>query len=331
MKKIIVMIGVLSLLCAFTVHAETKKTIMKISNGLNNQHPTYLGCVEFKKIVEKKLGDKYEVQVYSDAQLGDDVRATEAVRMGTLEMVATSASPLTGLVPEFNVFDLPFIITSNKAADAVFDGPVGAKLAKLLESKGFILLAYYENGFRDVTNSVRAIKSPEDVKGLKIRTMQNPIHLAAWRALGANPTPMPFSEVFTAMQQNVIDGQENPIPTIYLSRYYEVQKYVTLSQHVYGPHILLINKKLFESFPQNDQKIMRAAALESAKFQRSLNRKMATDYIAELKKSGMTVTVLTPEALAEFKKATLPVYTEWQPKIGQALVDEFQAAVRSAK
>ena len=172
MKKIIVMMGVLSLLFAFSVNAETKKTILIfLRNGLNNQHPTYLGCVEFKKIVEKKLGDKYEVQVYSDAQLGDDVRATEAVRMGTLEMVATSASPLTGLVPEFNVFDLPFIITSNKGADAVFDGPVGAKLAKLLESKGFILLAYYENGFRDVTNSVRPIKSPADVKGLKIRTM----------------------------------------------------------------------------------------------------------------------------------------------------------------
>jgi len=246
-------------------------------------------------------------------------------------MVATSASPLTGLVPEFNVFDLPFIVTSNKAADAVFDGPVGAKLAKLLESKGFILLAYYENGFRDVTNSVRPIKSPADLKGLKIRTMQNPIHLAAWRALGANPTPMPFSEVFTAMQQNVIDGQENPIPTIYLSRYYEVQKYVTLSQHVYGPHILLINKKLFESFPAGDQKIMREAALESAKFQRKLNRKLATDNIAELKKNGMLVTELTPQQLAAFKQATLPVYTEWEPKIGKALVEEFQATVKSAK
>jgi tripartite ATP-independent transporter DctP family solute receptor len=331
MKKVMVMVGVLSLLFAVSVNAETKKTVLKISNGLNNTHPTYLGGVEFKKIVEKKMGDRYEVQVYSDAQLGDDVRATEAVRMGTLEMVATSASPITGLVPEFNVFDLPFIVTSNKAADAVFDGPVGAKLAKLLESKGFILLAYYENGFRQVTNSVRAIKSPADVKGLKIRTMQNPIHLAAWRAMGANPTPMPFSEVFTAMQQNVIDGQENPIPTIYLSRYYEVQKYVTLTGHVYGPHILLINKKLFESFPPNDQKVIREAALESAKFQRNLNRKMAKDQVAELKKNGMTVTELSPKELEAFKQATLPVYTEWQPKIGQALVNEFQAAVRSAK
>jgi len=331
MKKIIVLMGVMSLLFAFSVNAETKKIVIKISDGLSNQHPTHLGCIEFKRIVEQKLGDKYEVQVYSDAQLGDDVRATEAVRMGTLEMVATSASPLTGLVQEFNVFDLPFIITTTKAADAIFDGPVGAKLAKLLESKGFILLAYYENGFRDVTNSVHAIKSPADLKGLKIRTMQNPIHLAAWRALGANPTPMPFSEVFTAMQQNVIDGQENPIPTIYLSRYYEVQKYVTLTNHVYGPHILLINKKLFESFPPNDQKIMREAALASAKYQRSLNRKLATDDIAELKKSGMIVTELSPKELAEFKKATLPVYTEWEPKIGKALVEEFQAAARSAK
>lgn len=193
--------------------------VIKISNGINELHPTYLACKEFERIVESKLPGKYDVQVYANAQLGDDVRATEGVRMGTLESVATSASPLVGLVPEFNVFDLPFIVTSEKAADAIYDGPVGAKLGALLEPKGIKLLAYYENGFRQLTNSVREVKSPEDLKGMKVRTMQNPIHLAAWKALGANPTPMAFSEVFTAMQQKTIDGQENPIPTIYLSKF----------------------------------------------------------------------------------------------------------------
>jgi len=246
-------------------------------------------------------------------------------------MVATSASPLTGLVPEFNVFDLPFIVTSEKAADAIYDGPIGAKLAALLEPKGIKLLAYYENGFRQLTNSVREVKSPADLKGLKIRTMQNPIHLAAWRALGANPTPMPFSEVFTAMQQKTIDGQENPIPTIYLSKFYEVQKYVTLTGHVYGPHILLINKKMFDSFPAEDQKIILEAAQASAKFQRETNRKMNRDFIAELKKAGMVVTELTPEQVKAFQEAVKPVYDEWIPKIGKELVAEFQAAVAAAK
>ncbi|MFA6506302.1 MAG: DctP family TRAP transporter solute-binding subunit, partial [Treponemataceae bacterium] len=211
--------------------------IIKISNGLNEQHPLLLSQYEFKKIIESRLPGKYDIQVYANSQLGDDVRATEAVRMGTLEMVATTASPVTGLVPELNVFDLPFIITSEKGADAIFDGPVGAKFSALLEAKGFKNLCFMENGFRQLTNSAREVKTPADLKGMKVRTMQNPLHLAAWKALGANPTPMAFSEVFTAMQQKTIDGQENPIPTIYLQKFNEVQKYATLSGHIYSPFL----------------------------------------------------------------------------------------------
>jgi tripartite ATP-independent transporter DctP family solute receptor len=313
-----------------TKAAAAPAKIIKISNGINEQHPTYLACKEFERIVESKLPGKYDVQVYANAQLGDDVRATEAVRMGTLESVATSASPLTGLVPEFLVFDLPFIITSEKAADAVYDGAVGAKLAAALEPKGIKLLAYYENGFRQLTNSAREVKSPADLKGLKIRTMQNPIHLDAFKALGANPTPMPFSELFTAMQQRTIDGQENPIPTIYLSKFYEVQKYVSLTGHVYGPHILLINKKLFDSFPADDQKVILAAAQESAKFQRATNRRMNTEQVAELRKAGMKVTELTDAQKKAFQDACAPVYTAWEPKIGKALIDEVRATVEAA-
>jgi tripartite ATP-independent transporter DctP family solute receptor len=139
-------------------------------------------------------------------------------------------------VTEFNVFDLPFTVPNEKAADAIFDGPIGAKLATALEAKGIKLLAYYENGFRQLTNSAHPVKSPADLKGLKIRTMQNPIHLEAFRAMGANPTPMPFSEVFTALQQKTIDGQENPIPTIWLSKFYEVQKYVSMTGHSTSAH-----------------------------------------------------------------------------------------------
>jgi len=305
--------------------------VLKISNGINEQHPSYLAGKKFEEIVEAKLPGIYDVQVYANAQLGDDVRATEAVRMGTLEMVTTSASPLTGLVPEFNVFDLPFIIPSEKAADAIYDGPIGAKLAAALEAKGIKLLAYYENGFRQLTNSVREVKSPADMKGLKIRTMQNPIHLEAFRAMGANPTPMPFSEVFTALQQHTIDGQENPIPTIWLSKFYEVQKYVTLTGHVYGPHITLINKKLFDSFPAEDQEIILAAAKESAVYQRALNRKMNSEFVDNLKKAGVTVTELTPEQRKAFQDAVVSVYATWEPKIGKELMDELKATVEKAK
>ena len=195
----ILMVALLAVVALAAGPALAQPKVLKISNGVNEQHPSYLAGKKFGEILAAKLPGKYEVQVYANAQLGDDVRATEGVRMGTLEMVTTSASPLTGLVPEFNVFDLPFIITSEKAADAIYDGPIGAKLAAALEPKGIKLLAYYENGFRQLTNSVREVKAPADMKGLKIRTMQNPIHLEAFRAMGANPTPMPFSEVFTAL------------------------------------------------------------------------------------------------------------------------------------
>ena len=336
----ILMVALLAVVVLAAGPALAQPKVLKISNGVNEQHPSYLAGKKFGEILAAKLPGKYEVQVYANAQLGDDVRATEGVRMGTLEMVTTSASPLTGLVPEFNVFDLPFIITSEKAADAIYDGPIGAKLAAALigaklgaalEPKGIKLLAYYENGFRQLTNSVREVKAPADMKGLKIRTMQNPIHLEAFRAMGANPTPMPFSEVFTALQQKTIDGQENPIPTIWLSKFYEVQKYVSLTGHVYGPHIVLINKKLFDSFPAEDQKIIAAAAQESAIYQRTINRKMNSDFVAELKKAGNTVTELTPEQKKAFQAAVAPVYATWEPKIGKALMDEFKATVEKAK
>ena len=289
--------------------------------------PSHLANLKFKEIVDSKLPGKYDIQVYGNNQLGDDVRATEAVRMGNVEMVTTSSSPLVGLVPQFMVLDLPFIFTSEKAADAVCDGEVGKKLAAGLESKGLKLFAYYENGFRNLTNSNREVKSPADLKGLKIRTMENPMHLAAWKALGANPTPMPFSELFTAMQQKTIDGQENPIPTIYLNKFNEVQKYVTITGHVWGPHVLLMNKKFFDSIPAADQKVLLDAAREAELWQRATNRKMKDDYIDELKKAGMTVTFLTPEQQKAFQDAVAPVYTQFEDKIGKDFIAEVKSIV----
>lgn len=298
--------------------------VIKISNGVNEQHPSYLALVKFGELLNEKLPGRFDVQVYANAQLGDDVRATEATQMGTLEMVCTSASPLVGLVSDFMVLDLPFIFKSEKAADAVLDGAVGKALAAELEPKGLKLIAYYENGFRQLTNSVREVKSPADLKGLKIRTMENPIHLAAWNALGANPTPMPFSEVFTALQQKTIDGQENPIPTIYLSKFYEVQKYCTLTGHVYGPHIVLMNKKLFDSFSEDEQKIIMDAGYQSALYQRKMNRQMNTDYVDVLRKEGMIVTELTPAQLQVFQDAVQPVYTQFEDKIGKDLIQQVK-------
>ena len=248
--------------------------------------------------------------------------------MGNLEMTGPSSSPLTGIVKELGVFDLPFLFPNTEVAYKVMDGPAGQKLLDLMEEKGLKGLAYWENGFRHLTNSAREVKSPADVKGLKIRVMQNPIHLATWKALGANPTPMPFSELFTAMQQKTVDGQENPIPTIYLSKYSEVQKFVTLTGHVYTPHILIIGKKLWDSLPKDDQKVFQQAAYDARDHVRKVSKEMNDSQTAKLKEAGMTVTVLTPAQLKAFQDAVQPVYAEYTDKIGKATVDSIVAEVK---
>ena len=310
--------------------AATGKKVIRISIGLNEVHPEFLGLKKFKEEIDKKLPGKYDIQLYANAQLGDDVKTTEAARMGNLEMTGPSSSPLTGIVKELGVFDLPFLFPSTTVAYTVMDGPAGQKLLDLMEAKGLKGLAYWENGFRHLTNSAKEVKMPEDVKGLKIRVMQNPIHLATWKALGANPTPMPFSELFTAMQQKTVDGQENPIPTIYLSKYNEVQKFVTLTGHVYTPHILIISKKIWDGMAKEDQKVFQDAAYVARDHVRTVSKEMNDSQTAKLKAAGMTVTVLTPEQQKAFQDAVKSVYAEYTDKIGKDTVESILAEVKKS-
>ncbi|MDR3591807.1 MAG: TRAP transporter substrate-binding protein [Negativicutes bacterium] len=311
-----------------TAQQPAAKKIIKVSIGLNEDSHEYQGLKKFKEVVEAKTNGRYEVQMYANAQLGDDVKATESLRAGTLEMTAPSTSPLTGMSKELGVFDLPFLFPNPEVAYKVMDGPVGQKILDSLQSKGLVGLAYWDNGFRHVTNSVREIKMPADAKGLKIRTMQNPMHLEAWKALGANPTPMPFSEVFTAMQQKTIDGQENPIPTIYLQKFQEVQKYCTLSGHVYTPFILLMSKKTWDALPKDDQKIFQEAAYTARDYERQVSADMNKSQITKLREAGMTVTELTPEQLKAFQDAVQPVYDKFSDQIGKQLIDDVRAEVK---
>jgi TRAP-type transport system periplasmic protein len=298
------------------------KKVIKISIGLNEKSHEYKALEVFKKEVESKTDGRYDIQIYANAQLGDDVKATTDVKMGTLEMTGPSSSALTGMLKDLMVFDLPFIFPNAQVAYKVMDGPIGQKILDNLASQGIKGLAYYENGFRQLTNSVREVKTPDDVKGLKIRTMENPIHLAAWKALGANPTPMPFSEVFTAMQQKTIDGQENPVLTIYDSKFNEVQKYLTLTGHVYTPHLLLMNKKLFDSMPAADQKIFQDAAYAGRDYVRKLSAELTDSYATKLKEAGMTVTKLDAQQTKAFQDKVKPIYDQFADKIGKDLLDE---------
>lgn len=316
----------LLLVLVFSVTTMAAEYTINAGIGLNDKSHQYKSLEYFKKLVEERTDGKVEVKLYHSSQLGDDREMMEALQMGTQEMTCPSTAPIAGFVNGFKVFDLPFLFPSHGAADYVLDGPVGQGLLEKLEDEGMVGLAYWENGYRQLTNSVRAVESPEDVEGLKIRTMENPMHLAAWEEMGANPTPMAFGELFSAMQQGVVDGQENPWGTIYLQNFYEVNDYATNTGHVYSPHLLMISKQFYDKLPTDIQQTIKVAAVEAKHHNRETNRRMNAEYLDELK-NVMDVTILTPEEKAEFQEAVQPVYDEFKDEIGADLVESVQEEV----
>ncbi|MGE6299118.1 DctP family TRAP transporter solute-binding subunit, partial [Guptibacillus hwajinpoensis] len=216
-------------------------------------------------------------------------------------------------------------------ADTVLDGEVGQELLQKLESQNLVGLSYWENGFRDLTNSERAVATMEDFDGLKIRTMENDLHLDAFKALGANPTPMAFTELFTALQQGTVDGQENPYATIYLQKFYEVQNHVSNTHHIYSPFVFLMSKSFYDGLTEDQQKIMKEAAVEAGKYERKLNREANDKYLQSLQDEGMEYTEITPEAREEMVKAVAPVIDEYKGQIGEETVDKVYKAIEEAQ
>ncbi|RKD22943.1 ABC transporter substrate-binding protein [Ammoniphilus oxalaticus] len=299
--------------------------------GLNDQHPQFKGLEKFKEIVERDTNGSIVVENYHSGQLGDDRAMMEALQLGTQEMTCPSTAPIANFVPGFSVFDIPFLFPNEEVADQVLlKDPVGQELLDMLPEQGMVGLAYWENGFRDLTNNKHEVKTVADFKDLKIRTMENKLHLAAFRALGANPTPMAFSELFTAMQQGTVNGQENPIATIYLQKYNEVQKYLSLTHHVYSPFVLLLSKKFWDESTPEEQEIMKKAAQEAGDYERKLVREANGEYVDDLKAAGMTVTEITEADRAEMKKVTDAVLPQFVDTIGKDIVDKVTTAVENA-
>ncbi|WP_321337742.1 DctP family TRAP transporter solute-binding subunit [uncultured Cohaesibacter sp.] len=258
--------------------------------------------VEFKRIVEEKTNGALEVKHFPDNQLGNDRVITESTIFGDIDIGVSSTSPLATLFPDLYAFDAPFLFLSPKDAYAKLDGETGQAILKTLEKKGLKGLAFWENGFRNFTNSKKAVAEPSDLDGMKIRTMENDVHLAAWRALGANPTPMAFSELFTALQQGTVDGQENPLGIIDGNRFQEVQSNVSLTQHVYTPYLVFMNLDKFNSLSKEQQDIITAAAKETTTFQRKRSQELEKEILVRIKKDGVTVTELTPAQKAMWQK-----------------------------
>ena len=320
-----------TLLVATSAFAQFAERTIKFTNGVNEDHPVGLGVKRMQEVLNAKTGGKIKINAFWGGSAGGDLPATQALRAGTQEMVCTSSSPLVGIVKELGAFDLPFLFANEKEADAVLDGPAGAYFNKKLEDAGVVNLAYWENGFRNLTNSKRPVAKAEDFDGVKVRVMQNNIFLDTFKTLGSNAVPMAFGEVFTALETKTIDGQENPFVTIETSKLNEVQKYLSVTRHAYTPFLVLYSKKLWDQLNAQEQAVLREAAIEGQKVQRAANRSLNEKSLSSLKTKGMVVNEVTPaEQLRMFQKVK-PVYDRNIPTIGGEAVNMVLDGLKKAR
>ncbi|PWC31881.1 TRAP transporter substrate-binding protein [Azospirillum sp. TSO22-1] len=281
-----------------------------------------VGVTAMNEELTRLSNGKWTIKQFPANALGGEREMVEGAQIGTVDIVATSTGPVGNFVPDTLVTDIPFLFKDYKHAHAVLDGPIGQKILDQFPKHGLIALAWGENGFRNLTNSKKPVKTPEDAKGLKIRTMENQVHMTAFKTLGVLPTPMAFPELFTAMQQGTVDGQENPIGVILGAKFSQVQKYLTVSQHVYSPALIILSPSVWNKLSDQEKGWFKQAALAGAKAMRQKAEDDAANGIEELKKQGMEVTPGV-DATA-FQAALKPAYDEYAKKFGQAKIDEIR-------
>lgn len=291
-----------------------------------------MACQEFKKYVETATNGSLKITTYPANQLGGEREQLEGVQMGTIEMGGLGTGPIPGIFPQVMVFDLPYLFPSLEVAYKVLDGPVGQEVLDMMTAKtGIKALVWGENGYRHFTNNTRPITKPEDLKGLKIRLMENPAHMGMVEVMGGNPTPISFAELYTALSQKTVDGEENPLSLIMSMKFYEVQKYLTLDGHVYHPIVLMINDKFFKGLTPEQQKAIEEGAIIWRDKIREFNQKQTNEALQFLKDHGMEVTELTPEQLQAFRDATRPVYDKFKDTIGEDLLNKVLKAIEEAE
>jgi tripartite ATP-independent transporter DctP family solute receptor len=307
------------------VAAQVKERTLKVGIGLNDDHPQGVAVKRFGELLAQKTGGKLNVKLFAGGALGNDATMISAVRGGTQEMTVPDSSTLVGLVKDFGVLNFPLLFNNEQEADALLDGAFGQKLLAKLPEKGLIGLAFWENGFRQVTNGRRPINNATDISGLKIRVIQNPLFIDTFNTLGANALPMPFTELYNALEQKTVDGQENPTATILSSKFYEVQKYVVLSKHIYSVWVLLLSKKTWDSLSPDEQKAVQDAAREATLFERKTIREFGDKALGELKKNGMQVTELSAPEQAKLRDKLKPVVDKFSKEFGEATAKEMTA------
>jgi tripartite ATP-independent transporter DctP family solute receptor len=310
---------------------DIKPRLIRFGYGLAEQSNQGRAAKVFAEAVEKASGGKMKVRTIGAAALGPDTQMQQALIGGAQEMMVGSTATLVGITKEMALWDTPFLFNNVKEADAVLDGPIGEKVKAKLQDKGLVGLVYWENGFRNLTNSKRAVTRLEDLDGVKLRVMQNNVFLESFKSLGANAVPLPFSELFSALETKTVDGQENPYNTILSSKFFEVQKYLTVTNHVYSPWIVTVSKKWWDQLSKDEQKILMDAAKVSRDFERQDTRAEAAKALGELKAKGMQINELSAAEAARMRDRLTRVNASIAANVGMELWDETRAALAALR
>jgi tripartite ATP-independent transporter DctP family solute receptor len=307
------------ILTAEVAHAQTALK-MNISVAQNSHYGVAIDT--FAREVEKRTDGRYKIQNFYAGALGAERESIEGVQLGTLDLTMTSTGPVPNFVPEVAILDIPFLFRDYAHARAVLDGPIGQDLLTKFDAKGIKALAWGENGFRHMTNNKHPVNTPDDLKGLKMRTMENPIHIEAYRQFGILPTPMAFTEVFTALQQGAVDGQENPLSVITAAKLEQVQKYLSLTGHVYSPALILMSKAQWDKLSAADKQAFSEAAKEAIKANRARIDDDERRAVGDLRAKGMAVVDTLDKT--KFQVALTPVYNDFAKRFGQENIDKIK-------
>ena len=297
--------------------ADMDPVTLRLAHVVNEQDGFHIAATKFEELVEERTDGKVNIEIFPNASLGDERTLLEGMQIGTVDMGVITNGPVANFVEEMAVFELPFLFPTPEAAYSVLDGPIGQELLDKLADVNLKGLAYAERGFRNLTNSERAVNSPEDLDGLRIRVMENPVYTDTFRELGANAIPMAWTEALTAMQQGTIDGQENPVNVIHSFKLDETQNYMTLSRHTYAPAIFVMGMPAWNQLPEAAQDVIRQAAQEAAEHERQVNADMEAEQLAALREAGMEIND-SPDMEA-FQAAVAPVYEKYGEQFGDYL------------
>ncbi|MDW5442736.1 TRAP transporter substrate-binding protein [Polaromonas sp. SM01] len=310
----------LSIVATAVSAQDIQERTLKFGHLNNADHPVSFGVKRFAELLASKSGGKLKVQEFPASQLGNELQQQSALQGGVQEMSAPATTSLAGIVKEFGLVDFPFAVSSFAQADALLDGPLGQALIAKLPEKGLVALGYWDLGFRNVTNSKRPITKPEDLDGLKIRVIPNPVFLDTFKAFKANPVPMPFAELYGALEAKAVDGQENPFAVILSNKFFEVNKFVSATNHVYAANIVLVSKKFWDKLSATEKKIMNDAANEARGYQRQVSRAAAQKAVGELQAKGMQYNELSAEQQERMRQIARPVTDKFSASYEPAIV-----------